>query len=84
MRLNRFRTVSAVVGTAAVIAMGALSAPLPATQTHAGQILPQHFGGPVNTSIDNPPAVLGIPTSTSPVNAPLNAPAPPGTVVGTQ
>jgi hypothetical protein len=82
MKLNRFRTVSAVVGAGAAIALGALSAALPATQTDAGATLPQHFGGPVNTSIDNPPAHLGVPTSTSSVNAPLDAP--PGTVVGTQ
>jgi hypothetical protein len=83
MKLTRFRTVSAVVGAGAAIALGALSAALPATQTHAGSTLPQHFGGPVNTTIDNPPADLGVPTATSSANAPLDAPAPPGTVVGT-
>jgi hypothetical protein len=84
MKLNRFRTVSAVVGAGAVLALGALSAALPATQAHAGSTLPQHFGGPVNTSIDNPPADLGVPTVATSANAPLNAPVPPGTVVGTQ
>jgi hypothetical protein len=83
MRVNSIRTLSAAVGAGALIAMGALSATLPATQTHAGPVLPQHFGGPVNTSIDNPPADLGVPTSTPPANAPFNAPAAPGAVVAT-
>ena len=75
MKLNKFRTATAVVGAGAVIAMGALTAVLPHTQADAGPVFPQHFCGPVNTSIDNPPAVLGIPTSTSPTGAPLGATA---------
>jgi hypothetical protein len=83
MKLNRIRTVSAAVGAGAVIAMGALTAMLPATQAHAEQVFPQHFGGPVDTTIDNPPANLGIPTSAAPTNGALNATNSPGTVVAT-
>jgi hypothetical protein len=44
------------------------------TQAIAGAVVPEHFGGPVNTSIDDPPVDLGIPTS-SPSNAPPSATA---------
>jgi hypothetical protein len=44
------------------------------TQAIAGAVVPEHFGGPVNTSIDDPPVDLGIPTS-PPSNAPPSATA---------
>jgi hypothetical protein len=60
---------SAAVGAGALITMGTCTAVLGTTQAIAGAVVPEHFGGPVNTSIDDPPADLGIPTS-SPSNAP--------------
>jgi hypothetical protein len=84
MSVNKFRAAAAVIGAGALITMGTMTVARPSTQPSASPVAPQHFGGPVNTSIDNPPADLGVPTSTPPTAAPLNAPPPPGTVVGTQ
>jgi hypothetical protein len=65
---------SAAVGAGALITMGTCTAVLGTTQAIAGAVVPEHFGGPVNTSIDDPPVDLGIPTS-SPSNAPPSATA---------
>jgi len=61
---------SAAVGAGALIAIGTCTAVLGTTQAIAVAVIPEHFGGPVNTSIDDPPPDIGIPTS-SPSNAPL-------------
>ncbi|MDT5299283.1 MAG: hypothetical protein QOG79_2525 [Mycobacterium sp.] len=65
---------SAAVGAGALITMGTCTAVPGMTQAIAGAVVPEHFGGPVNTSIDDPPVDLGIPTS-SPSNAPPSATA---------
>jgi hypothetical protein len=54
---------SAAVGAVALITMGSCTAVLGTTQAIAGAVVPEHYGGPVNTSIDNPPADIGIPTA---------------------
>jgi hypothetical protein len=69
VKFNRLRLMSAAVGTGALITMGSCTAALGTTQAIAGAVVPEHFGGPVNTSIDDPPADIGIPTA-SPSNAP--------------
>ena len=61
---------SAAVGASALIAMGACTTVLGTTPASAGAAVPEHFGGPVNTSILDPPADIGIPTSSA-SNAPL-------------
>jgi hypothetical protein len=70
VKFNRMRLMSAVLGASALIAMGAYTAALGTTHAIAGAAVPEHFGGPVNTTIVDPPADIGIPTS-SPSNAAL-------------
>ena len=70
MNFNRWRLISAAVGASALIAMGACTEVLGTTQAIARAGEPEHFGGPVNTTIVDPPADIGIPTA-SPSNAPL-------------
>jgi hypothetical protein len=60
---------SAAVGAGALITMGTCTSVLGTAQVTARAVVPEHYGGPVNTSIDDPPADIGIPTS-SPSNAP--------------
>lgn len=67
MQKHTFRVAAALVGASAVVTMGALSAAAGATQARATTtVIPEHFGGPVYTSIYSPSsATVGVPTSTS-------------------
>jgi Spy/CpxP family protein refolding chaperone len=74
---HAFRIAAALVGASAAVAMGALSVAAAATQAQPGPVVPQHFGGPVYTSIYNPTATLGMPTlasSSTDTPTPLSAP----------
>jgi hypothetical protein len=69
MNKHMLRAAAAVAGVSAVIAMGALAVSSGASQANA--VVPEHFGGPVYTSIYNPAVTLGVPTlSSSSVDAP--------------
>ena len=70
MMFSTLRLVSATVGASALVAMCAYTAALGTTHAIAGAAVPEHFGGPVNTTIVDPSADIGIPTS-SPSNAPM-------------
>jgi hypothetical protein len=73
----RFRVAAAVAGVSAVVAMGALSVAAGTAQARANTVVPQHFGGPVYTSIYSPTATLGMPTlssSSTVARAPMSAP----------
>jgi hypothetical protein len=62
---------AALAGAGAILAMGALSIATAATPAQANTVNPQHFGGPVDTSIYAPTATLSMPTlSTSPTDTP--------------
>jgi hypothetical protein len=65
MKKHTFRVAAALVGASAVVAMGALSVADSATSTQAHSVAPDHFGGPVYTSIYSPTATLGMPTQSS-------------------
>ena len=74
VKTHPLRIAAAATGAAAAVAMGALS--VAATPAQANPVAPQHFGGPVYTSIYSPTATLGVPTlSSSPpaTPSPLNA-----------
>jgi hypothetical protein len=75
VKSNKFKLVSAAVGATAVVAMGTLTAGV--TQADAGLVAPQHFGGPVNTSIYAPTASLGMPLTS------VSRPAPDGVAAAT-
>jgi hypothetical protein len=69
MNKHTFRLAAVVVGASAAVVMGALSAG--ATQAQPNTAVPEHFGGPVDTTVYNPPASLGMPTlSTSSTASP--------------
>jgi hypothetical protein len=77
VKKHTFGVAAALAGASAVVAMGALSVAAGATQAHANTVVPEHFGGPVYTSIYSPTATLGMPTlsSSSPgTPTPMNAP----------
>jgi hypothetical protein len=68
-----FRIAAAIAGAGAAATMGALSVAGAATPT----VAPQHFGGPVYTSIYSPTATLGVPTlssSAADTPTPMSAP----------
>jgi hypothetical protein len=72
-----FRIAAALAGASAVVAMGTLSVAAGATQAQANTVVPEHFGGPVYTSIYNPTATLDMPTlssSSTSAPAPMSAP----------
>ena len=72
-----FRIAAALVGASAAVAMGALSVAAGAMQVQANPVIPQHFGGPVNTSVYSPTATLSMPTlSSSSTDAPTPMSAP--------
>jgi hypothetical protein len=71
-----FRIGAALAGASAVVAMGALAIAADATQAQANTV-PEHFGGPVYTSIYSPTATLGMPTlSSSSTDTPIPMSAP--------
>jgi membrane-bound ClpP family serine protease len=70
VKLNKVKSTAAAVGASALIAMATSTAALGPTSTSVGAANPEHFGGPVNTTIIDPPADIGVPTA-SPSNAPL-------------
>jgi hypothetical protein len=77
MKKNTFRIAAALAGASSVVAMGALCVAVGATEARANAVIPQHFGGPVDTSIYSPTATLGMPTlsSSSPdTPTPVSAP----------
>ena len=77
VKQSTFRVGAAVAGVCAVVAMGAMSVAAGATQAKANTVIPEHFGGPVYTSVYNPTATLGMPTlssSSTDTPAPMNAP----------
>ena len=77
MTKHTFRVAAALAGASAVVAMGALSVAAGATQAQANTVIPEHFGGPVNTSIYSPTATLGMPTlpsSSTGTPTPMSAP----------
>ena len=77
MKKHTFRVAAALVGAGAVVVMGALFVAVSATEARANTVIPEHFGGPVYTSIYSPTATLGMPTlSSSPTGtpAPMSAP----------
>jgi hypothetical protein len=77
VKKHTFRVAAAVAGAGAVVAMGVLSVAAGATQAHANTVIPEHFGGPVYTSIYSPTATLGMPTlSSSSTGAPTPMSAP--------
>jgi hypothetical protein len=77
VKTHTFRIAAALAGGSAVVAMGALSVAAGATQAQANTVVPEHFGGPVYTSIYSPTATLGMPTlssSSTGTPIPMNAP----------
>jgi hypothetical protein len=74
LKSNTVKVVSAVVAAGAVVAMGTLTVRVGAAQAAQDPGVPQHFGGPVNTSIFAPTASLGMPM-TSAANSPSAASA---------
>jgi len=77
VKKHTVRIAAAVVGASAALAMGALSVAAGATQAYANTDVPEHFGGPVNTSIYSPTATLGMPTlssSSAATPTPMSAP----------
>jgi hypothetical protein len=77
VKKNTFRVAAAIAGATAVVAMGALSVAAGATQAQANTVVPEHFGGPVYTSIYSPTATLGMPTlSSSSTDTPIPMSAP--------
>ena len=71
MNRHRIRVIAALVGASAIMAMGTLSVATAATPAQENTVVPQHFGGPVYTSIYSPTATLSMPTvSTSPTEEP--------------
>jgi hypothetical protein len=77
MKRNMIRLSAALAGASAIIVMGAVSVAQDVVQTRANNVLPTHFGGPVDTTVYTPTATLGVPTSASPSAgspAPMNAP----------
>lgn len=77
MKKNTLRLGAALAGASAIIAMGAVSVAQDVVQTQANNVLPTHFGGPVDTTVYTPTATLGVPTSASPTPgtpAPMSAP----------
>jgi hypothetical protein len=77
VKKHKLRVGAALAGASAVIAMGALSVAQGVVQTQANNVLPTHFGGPVDTTVYTPTATLGMPTSSSPsagAPAPMSAP----------
>jgi hypothetical protein len=71
-----FRIAAALAGVSAVVAMGVLSVAVGARQAQANTAVPEHFGGPVYTSIYSPTATLGMPTrssSSTDAQIPMNA-----------
>ncbi|HTI77406.1 MAG TPA: hypothetical protein VL634_20575 [Mycobacterium sp.] len=74
MNKHTLRLAAGLLGASAAITMGALSAG--ATQAQPNTAVPEHFGGPVYTSVYDPPASLGMPTLSSSATAspaPMNA-----------
>jgi hypothetical protein len=74
LRARIFRVTVAFVGASAFIAVALFVAT--DTQTQAKTAIPQHFGGPVCTSIYSPTATLGMPalvSSSAEMSTPLNA-----------
>jgi hypothetical protein len=67
VKKHTFRIAAALVGASAVVTMGALSAAAGATQVRAtSTVIPEHFGGPVYTSIFSPSsATVGVPTTST-------------------
>jgi hypothetical protein len=77
VKKHTFRVAAALAGATAVVVMGALSIAAGATQAQANTVVPEHFGGPVYTSIYSPTATLGMPTvssSSTDTPIPMNAP----------
>lgn len=73
-----FRVAAAAVGATALAGMVIVSAFSDGTKMQSAAVVPEHFGGPVDTSVYNPAATLSIPTlSTSATSAPsaLSAPS---------
>ena len=71
-----FRVVAAFVGAVAFVVAALFVAT--DTQAQAKTAIPEHFGGPVYTSIYSPTATLGMPTlasSAADAPTPLNAPS---------
>jgi hypothetical protein len=77
LKSNTVKVVLAVVAAGAVVAMGTLTVRVGAVQAAQDPAVPQHFGGPVNTSIFAPTASLGMPMTSAP-NPPSPASAPGG------
>jgi hypothetical protein len=77
LKSNTVKVVSAVVAAGAMVAMGTLTVRAGAVQAAEDPAVPQHFGGPVNTSIFAPTASLGMPMTSAPTSAPAGeAPTP--------
>ncbi len=66
MKSNTVKVVSAAVAAGALVAMGTLTVRVSAVQAAEDPAVPQHFGGPVNTSIFAPTASLGMPMTSAP------------------
>jgi hypothetical protein len=71
VKFNKFKLVSATVGAGAVVAMATLTAGV--THAAAGPVVPQHYGGTVNTTVYAPTASLGMPVTSVPSPAPDGA-----------
>ncbi|MFG1931306.1 hypothetical protein ACGFK1_11695 [Mycobacterium sp. NPDC048908] len=66
-----FRIAAAAVGAMAVAGMALLSVLSGGNRVQSASVVPEHFGGPVDTSIYNPAATLSMPTvSSSATDAP--------------
>jgi hypothetical protein len=74
LKSSAVKVVSAVVAAGAVVAMGTLTVRVGAVQAAQDPGVPQHFGGPVNTSIFAPTASLGMPMTSAANQQPTSAP----------
>jgi hypothetical protein len=68
LKFNKFKLVSATVGASAIVAMATLTAGV--THAAADPVVPQHYGGTVNTTVYAPTASLGMPLTSVPRPAP--------------
>jgi hypothetical protein len=76
MSTHTFRVVAAAVGASAVAGMALLCGLSDGGRAQSAAVVPEHFGGPVATSIYNPAATLSMPTLSS---SPTDTPAPTNT-----
>jgi hypothetical protein len=72
---RNLRRMSAAVGASAVMAMCAFAAVSGSAHASSHPIIPEHYGGPVNTSIDAPSTMAGLPVNSAVASTSASTPA---------